>query len=135
VGVLKAKRADEIPEIRRRPLLQEYVFFFPLSSKTSLCETDRWAGHCDDPYTTLSGDEVSFFTLQLYLNGSVSNGGDVNGGATTFHSADMTRSLDVLPKTGRVLIFQHMHLVHSGAQVLEGIKYTMKTDLLYRRCG
>lgn len=41
--------------------------------------------------------------------------------------------LDVDPKMGRVLIFQHAGLLHSGAEVQEGIKYTMRTDLLYKR--
>lgn len=31
----------------------------------------------------------------------------LHGGATTFHSRNMKRRYDVLPKTGRVLIFQH----------------------------
>ena len=57
----------------------------------------------------------------------------MKGGATTFHSTDMSRSFDVDPKMGRVLIFQHAHLLHSGAEVQEGIKYTMCTDLMYRR--
>jgi len=90
-------------------------------------------GHCDGHYVTPPGNEVSFYTLHLYLNDSLSNGGDVKGGATTFHSMDMSRSFDVNPKMGRVLIFQHAHLVHSGAEVQEGIKYTMRTDLMYRR--
>jgi len=84
--------------------------------------------HRDGTYLTSSGEEASFYTLQLYLNG-----GDVKGGATTFHSMDMTRSLDVDPKMGRVLLFQHAHLLHSGAEVQEGIKYTMRTDLMFQR--
>ena len=55
----------------------------------------------------------------------------IKGGATTFHSNDMARRLDVDPKAGRVLIFQHRGLLHSGDEVLEGIKYTMRTDLLF----
>jgi len=91
--------------------------------------------HCDGSYATQSGEEVSFYTLHLYLSDSLSNGGDVDGGATTFHSNDMTRSFDVVPKMGRVLIFQHAKLVHSGQEVQSGIKYTMRTDLMYRRHG
>lgn len=55
----------------------------------------------------------------------------IKGGATTFHSNNMTRRLDVDPKAGRVLIFQHRGLLHSGDEVLEGVKYTMRTDLLF----
>jgi hypothetical protein len=43
----------------------------------------------------------------------------------------MTRRLDVDPKAGRVLIFQHRGLLHSGDEVLEGVKYTMRSDLLF----
>jgi hypothetical protein len=91
------------------------------------------AGHRDGTYQTPSGDQRSFYTLHLYLNDSVANGGDVRGGATTFHSMDESRRLDVDPKMGRVLIFQHAQLVHSGDEVQEGIKYTMRSDLMYER--
>jgi len=89
--------------------------------------------HCDGSYVTPSGDQRSFYTLHLYLNDSVASGGDLKGGATTFHSMDMTRRLDVDPKMGRVLIFQHAHLLHSGDEVQEGIKYTVRSDLMYER--
>ena len=59
--------------------------------------------------------------------------GRLEGGATTFHSYDMRRSLDVVPKVGRVLIFQHKGLLHSGADVEQGIKTTLRTDLMYRK--
>ena len=36
-----------------------------------------------------------------------------------------------MPEAGRVLIFQHRDLVHSGDDVLNGVKYTMRTDLMY----
>lgn len=57
----------------------------------------------------------------------------MKGGATTFHSMDMSRKLDVDPKIGRVLIFQHKNLLHSGDEVLQGTKYTMRSDLMYKR--
>lgn len=40
---------------------------------------------------------------------------------------------NVIPKTGRVLIFQHRGLLHSGADVLGGVKYTMRSDLMYKK--
>ena len=39
--------------------------------------------------------------------------------------------MDVDPKAGRVLIFQHRKLYHSGDDVVAGIKYTMRTDIMY----
>jgi hypothetical protein len=41
--------------------------------------------------------------------------------------------LDVDPKAGRVLVFQHDNLIHSGDNVLRGVKFTMRTDLMYER--
>lgn len=39
--------------------------------------------------------------------------------------------MDVNPKAGSVLLFQHDGLPHEGAVVKEGIKYTMRTDIVY----
>ncbi|KAM3425686.1 hypothetical protein BST61_g7623 [Cercospora zeina] len=102
--------------------------------------------HCDGAYETPDKKERSYFTMHLYLN----NGGVPSkeelakmsveeqenvlvGGATTFHRPNMDRNkdIDVLPKTGRILIFQHRNLLHSGDDVLRGTKYTMRTDLMY----
>jgi hypothetical protein len=83
---------------------------------------------------------MSFFTFHLYLNGngepsdaSLSEHGQLDGGATTFHSHNLTRKYDVFPKTGRVLIFQHRNLWHSGDDVVRGVKYTMRSDIMYKR--
>ena len=102
----------------------------PPSSLTSLQKAHR-----DGSYVTPDRSERSFFTLHLYLNDSAveNETSDLRGGATTFHSWNMQRRLDVHPKTGRVLIFQHMELLHSGNDVLAGTKLTMRTDLMYRR--
>ena len=79
--------------------------------------------------------ERSYFTLHLYLNeGAV-------GGATSFHSWQDTwdeeyrKGLDLEPKIGRVLIFQQKGLLHSGAEVESGIKYTLRTDVMYGEEG
>lgn len=88
------------------------------------------SAHNDGSYVTPDGKEVSFYTLHLYLNESTP-ANKLDGGATTFHSYDMQRSLDVDPKIGRVLIFQHRDLLHSGADVTGGIKLTLRTDLMY----
>ncbi|KAH0164680.1 hypothetical protein KCU67_g5033, partial [Aureobasidium melanogenum] len=96
--------------------------------------------HEDGAYQTPDGSERSFFTFHLYLNGhgetdNASDTGDytLHRGATTFHSHNMKRKYDVLPKTGRVLIFQHKSLWHSGDDVVQGVKYTMRSDILYKR--
>ncbi|KAI8633557.1 oxidoreductase domain-containing protein [Xylariaceae sp. FL1651] len=94
--------------------------------------------HCDGPYgeTTPSGDMVqTYMTVHLYLNDSqqvVGPRADLIGGATSFLSRDDTRNIDVDPKAGRVLIFQHSRLRHAGADVKAGTKYTVRTDIMYK---
>lgn len=53
------------------------------------------------------------------------------GGATAFLSRDRKRRLDVNPKAGSVLLFQHRGLLHEGAVVTAGTKYTIRTDVIY----
>jgi hypothetical protein len=93
--------------------------------------------HCDGPYGEETPDGKvlrTHFTVHLYLNDSkaeAGDGADLVGGATSFLSRDQTRKLDVNPKAGRVLIFQHSRLFHSGDDVKAGIKYTVRTDIMY----
>ncbi|KAK8102558.1 oxidoreductase domain-containing protein [Apiospora sp. TS-2023a] len=101
-----------------------------------------FAPHCDGPYSTKEDDGTVYrthYTVHIYLNDSKAEAADdakesteLEGGATTFLSTDEKRQLDVNPKTGRVLIFQHRRLYHSGDNVLAGTKYTIRTDLLYK---
>ena len=78
---------------------------------------------------------MSFFTLHLYLNESDPDGpsGELLGGSTTFHSNNLQREFNVWPKIGRVLLFQHRGLLHSGEEVHAGIKMTLRTDLMYEK--
>jgi hypothetical protein len=54
------------------------------------------------------------------------------GGATALLSGDEKRKYDVECKTGRVLIFQHRRVFHAGADVVKGVKYSVRTDIMYR---
>ncbi|KAF8215045.1 hypothetical protein K438DRAFT_1901961 [Mycena galopus ATCC 62051] len=85
--------------------------------------------HCDGLNELLDGPtpQKSFVTLHVYLNGEVS------GGATRFWTPDKKHFLDVEPKIGRVLVFQQRMLVHSGEEVTEGIKYTMRSDFMFEQ--
>ncbi|KAK4113556.1 hypothetical protein N656DRAFT_778347 [Canariomyces notabilis] len=93
--------------------------------------------HCDAPYFDTSDPERTIrtlFTIHVYLNDSKAEAGEdaeLVGGATSFFSSDEKTKLDVNPKAGRVLIFQHHRLLHSGDDVLTGIKYSMRTDIMY----
>ena len=86
--------------------------------------------HCDGLVDVpVNGVEhKSFVTLHLYLNGN-----DLEGGATRFWTSDKKHWLDVHPKLGRVLIFQQRMLLHSGEEVTNGVKYTMRSDFLFEQ--
>ncbi|KAK7048735.1 hypothetical protein R3P38DRAFT_3307532 [Favolaschia claudopus] len=85
--------------------------------------------HCDGLNELADGpkSQKSFVTLHIYLNEGMS------GGATRFWTPDKKHFLDVEPKIGRVLVFQQRMLVHSGEEVSDGIKYTMRTDFMFEQ--
>jgi len=109
--------------------------------------------HCDGSYVTPDGKEISYLTIHVYLNGNVANIEDdatehiklqkakvpidelpLQGGATRFFEPRaMMRYFDVIPETGACLVFQHRGLVHSGEDVLQGTKYTLRTDVMYEK--
>lgn len=96
--------------------------------------TDESAAHFDGTYRTKEG-KISFFTLHLYLN-EPDEDSLLEGGATTFHALDWSgRKLDVVPRVGRVLLFQQKGLLHSGEDVKRGVKFTMRTDVMYKKFG
>ncbi|KAF2664174.1 oxidoreductase domain-containing protein [Microthyrium microscopicum] len=89
--------------------------------------------HYDGSYTDPKTKERTWFTLHLYLNDAEhqAKGDKLLGGATTFMDHMEKNRLDYDPKIGSVLFFQHAELYHSGEPVLSGIKYTMRSDLLF----
>lgn len=112
--------------------------------------------HCDQVFSRPETDkeDKSFLTCQVYLSDSLGDAeprkeevGDGNvsdlaaiaakGGTTRFWgtpgSPHEDRFVDVVPKAGRVMVFQQRMLWHSGQPVTEGLKYAMRTDLMYRR--
>lgn len=67
------------------------------------------------------GSARSIYTLLVYLSG------DVEGGETVFVD-DLDR---VAPAVGRGLIFNHL-ATHYGDKVRSGVKYTLRSDILYQ---
>lgn len=56
------------------------------------------------------------------------------GGATRFWAMyDSETFMDVNPKAGACLVFQHRNLLHSGEEVVRGVKYTVRTDVMYSK--
>ncbi|CAF1195895.1 unnamed protein product [Adineta steineri] len=86
-----------------------------------------FAAHMDGEYHRSNGSgEQSFLTIQLYLNEGY------QGGATTFiHNTDSNKNVRCVPRTGMVLVFEH-RLFHEGSILIEGRKYTVRTDVMYR---
>ena len=66
--------------------------------------------------------EKSYVSVQVYLNEKF------KGGNTTFHGRG--RHLDVKPRTGSILIFEH-GILHEGQKVTQGKKYLLRTDVMY----
>lgn len=113
--------------------------------------------HCDGCYVTPDGGEVSWLTVHVYLNGRGDGDGETGdglgeeeedgegeggkgplvGGATRFFpdNLDPRRCLDVNPEVGACLVFQHRGLLHSGEEVESGVKYTVRSDIMYERVG
>mmetsp|Transcript_26390 Transcript_26390/g.45035 ORF Transcript_26390/g.45035 Transcript_26390/m.45035 type:complete len:275 (+) Transcript_26390:86-910(+) len=86
-----------------------------------------FAPHQDNSFTRgpESGERCgqrSCLTFLLYLNK------DVKGGETRFESGG--RILDVAPKVGSVLIFDH-DICHRAMPIVSGKKYCCRSDLMY----
>jgi predicted 2-oxoglutarate/Fe(II)-dependent dioxygenase YbiX len=83
------------------------------------------AGECFRPHFdgAFARDEreASELTLMVYLNDGF------EGGETRFHDFDET----ITPRAGTALLFQH-RLLHEGAPVRSGVKYVLRTDVMYR---
>ncbi|MBL0742046.1 prolyl hydroxylase family protein [Chryseolinea lacunae] len=77
----------------------------------------KFRKHRDASYIK-SATEGSLFTFMIYLND------DFTGGETTFNE------IVVKPKTGSALIFRHA-LEHEGTEVLTGVKYVLRTDIMF----
>jgi hypothetical protein len=137
-GPAKRNETWKLTRLNERMRFLKYVggeYFKGMSLHLQNCKLLTLAAHCDGTYETPDGKERSYFTLHLYLNDAEDSRDQepLKGGATTFHSYDMQRRLDVMPKYGRVLLFQHRFLLHSGDDVVSGTKYTMRTDIMFAK--
>ncbi|MBP9087255.1 MAG: 2OG-Fe(II) oxygenase [Kofleriaceae bacterium] len=80
----------------------------------------QFAAHFDGAYERNS-HERSLLTLIVYLND------DFEGGRTAF----LDFGIEAMPKVGTALVFQHL-LLHEGSVVHSGVKYAMRSDIMYR---
>lgn len=85
-------------------------------------EVGQWFKPHYDGAFVRDKDERSLYTFMIYLNE------DMEGGETALLDLGVT----VQPKIGRALLFQH-HLLHEGFEVRRGVKYAVRSDIMYRK--
>lgn len=56
--------------------------------------------------------------------------GQLVGGATRFVGNEGSDPVSISAAQGQALVFQH-NILHDGEEVVEGIKYTIRTDVEY----
>ena len=81
----------------------------------------KFKAHFDGCFRRPGTANQTFLTVQLYLSA-----GKLSGGATRFVGA-ADDGVDCLPTKGKAVIFQH-NILHEGAEVFDGIKYTIRTE-------
>ncbi len=79
---------------------------------------NKFKGHYDESYIR-NEQEASYFTFMVYLNDNF------EGGDTTF------RGVRIRPRQGMAVIFLHS-LYHEGSEVTQGVKYVLRSDVMYR---
>jgi len=101
----------------------------------------HFAPHLDGAFAR-NESERSLYTFMLYLNGGF------EGGETNFLQDDQLLQKDgndgkfqgdakkiierVVPQAGLALIFLHPQM-HEGAQLKNGVKYILRSDIMYKR--
>jgi hypothetical protein len=81
--------------------------------------------HRDGSFRVARGDE-SWLTFMVYLNS------DFSGGRTRFWFVGEHAETVVVPETGTALVFMHER-THEGEVVSAGVKYVLRTDVMYRK--
>ena len=115
--------ADQIWTAAQQYIPEKYFYWIPvgINERLRIYRYDRgqkFVWHMDGSFQRENGDR-SMLTLLIYLN-------EVEeGGATSF------KKLKVEPATGKALFFLHRYL-HQGDEVIQGRKYVLRTDVMYR---
>jgi len=124
-GVLRPFLPEELEDGSRLTELNERLRF--------LCYTpgQEFPAHRDACFERYEGHpragDFSFVTVQLYLHDVP----QAHGGATTFLVEGRPSHQ---PEAGSVLLFSQ-DLLHEGSLVRKGIKYTLRTEVMYSRPG
>ncbi|MBX7218439.1 MAG: 2OG-Fe(II) oxygenase [Blastocatellia bacterium] len=84
----------------------------------------RFIPHADGAFQR-NAYERSWYTFLVYLNEAFT------GGETSFL---VVPPVSIRPLTGLGVLFQHP-LIHEGCEVKTGVKYVIRTDIMYRQPG
>jgi predicted 2-oxoglutarate/Fe(II)-dependent dioxygenase YbiX len=113
--------------------LQPYIPS-PLFNRAAIGLNERWrfyryeAGQTfkmhQDGSVKRDGSERSLLTFMVYLNA------DCEGGATRIELANTSNVITIAPRTGTALLFLHTYR-HEGAPVTGGLKYVLRSDVMY----
>ncbi|KAJ7487874.1 hypothetical protein FB451DRAFT_1000042, partial [Mycena latifolia] len=91
--------------------------------------------HIDGHYLDQETKQRTCYTLQFYLSSDASGSKEsfvpAQGGSTRFLSRTSKEYADVESVPGRVLVFQHAELLHTGEEVTGSVKCTVRSDILY----
>ena len=85
--------------------------------------------HVDGNYYNKSQGILSFYTLNIYLNDNFKKG------RTNFYLPH-NNIIHIVPETGLALIFRQpptKEYLHEGEKVLDGYKYILRTDVIYKQ--
>lgn len=96
----------------------------PMLRFLSYAPGDFFATHEDGEFVD-TNDNVSVFTVQIYLND------EFEGGGTSFYQGDTTVIYTHQPRRGDVLIFEQEGMPHSGDLLVSGNKLCVRTEVMY----
>ena len=106
----------------------------PINERFRFCKYIGGNGHHFGAHTDgmyhVDGTHSSLLTCMVYLNG----GEDFEGGLTNFIEYKTHRlNYSVKPEAGLCVIFRQANLdcYHEGTEVTKGLKYIMRTDVMY----
>ena len=116
--------ADTIWEHIKESLSMNVFGFYPSGINNHFRIYKYFPGHefktHEDASTKINDNELSFYSLLIYLNEAY------EGGETVFEN------FKISPTTGKAVTFPHS-LLHSGSIVKKGIKYILRTDIIFTR--
>jgi len=92
---------------------------------------DVFQSHIDASFQKNS-NERSMYTVNIYMND------EFEGGSTRFYKSSDEKHVDFAckPKTGLCVIFRQppgAYYLHDGEKLHNGIKYLLRTDVMYKR--